>query len=149
MIFFEKSVVEISTSNSTAKKHKYAIQKYLDVIEQKEITLKDNLKIKLSLNTQLERKKQLAISKRHATDAHSKIPLKCLSINNENKLLQVTWECYKHGMSMLDSLLFLSIWNICVATFLRFDILHSTCFEDIYYHEDEGPHHLKTEDRVK
>ena len=76
--FFEKSVVEISTSNSTAKKHKYAIQKYLDVIEQKEITLKDNLKIKLSLNTQLEWKKQLAISKRHATDAHSKIPLKCL-----------------------------------------------------------------------
>ena len=87
LIFFEKSVVEISTSNNTAKKHKHATQKCLDVIEQKEVQLKDNLKIKLSLKTQIERKKQLTISKRHATDAHPKIPLKCLSTSDENKLL--------------------------------------------------------------
>ena len=103
----------------------------------------------MALKTQLERKKLLTISKRRTIDAHSKIPLKCQSRNNENKLLEVSWEHAKHVMSMLDSLSFLSLWNTRMVTFLRFDSLHSDCFEDVHYHEDEGPNHLKTEDRVK
>ena len=83
--FFELSVVEVSTSNTTAKKHKHATQKYLDVVERKETQLKDNLRIKLALKTQLERKKLLTTSKKRTIDAHAKIPLKCLSMNNENK----------------------------------------------------------------
>ena len=125
--FFELNVAEEITS-------KNVMQKYLDVIEQKNLTLKENLRIKLALKTQLERKNLSAIIKRHAIYEHFKIPLKFLSTNNENTLLEVAWDYSKHGMSMLHSLLFLSLRNTCMATFLRFDSLHSTCFEDMCYH---------------
>ena len=91
----------------------------------------------------------LSMRKRYVIGAQSNISLKCLSINDENKLLEVVRENCKHGMSMLDSLLFLSLQNTCMATSLRFDSLYSTCFECVYHHEDKGRHHLKMEDVVK
>ena len=129
--FFELNVAEEITS-------KNVMQKYLDVIEQKNLPLKENLRIKLALKTQLERKNLSAIIKRHAIYEHFKIPLKFLSTNNENKLLEVVWECAKHGMSILDSLLFLSLLNTCMANFWSFDSLYSTCFEDVFTTKMKG-----------
>ena len=143
--FFNIVVVGLSTSGKTAEKHKHTIQKHIDMVESKPIVLNNNTRIKLALKTQKERRKLSIVSSRHAIDAHKNIPLKCLSINNENKLLNVAWNYSQFGLSLHESLIFLSFWNTCTSTYLRFDSLHSTCFEDMCYHEEEGPNHLKTE----
>ena len=48
---FGLNVAEASTSKNGEKKHKHAMQKYFDAIEQKNLPLKENLRIKLGLKT--------------------------------------------------------------------------------------------------
>ena len=142
-------MVGISTSTKTAEKHKYSMQKCIDLVERKQISLANNVRIKMSLKTQKERKKKSVIENRHRTDAHSNAPLKFLSIQHENNILDVVWNYQECNLTMLESLMFLSFWNLYMDTFLRFDSLHTTCFEDVHYHVEEGPHNLKTSSRVR
>ena len=105
--FFETKFEKASTSKNTAKNHKYAMQKCLDVIEQKNEPLKDNLKIKLALKTQPDRIKISTIEKRRTIGTYSSNPLKCISINDKSKLLEVVWNYSNYVMLIVDSLLFL------------------------------------------
>ena len=146
--FFQEYVRFVGTQANTAKKYRYAIQKYMREIEGQRVSLKDNLVMTSSLTSQKERRIQYVADRRHLMDAHEDVPLKTLSQDRENKLLQIAWEYFNNDLSFLDGMMFIFLWNVSMATFMRFDSLFQICFEDMHYNVEEGPFRRKSESEI-
>ena len=126
---------------ATAKQYRQSIQMWLANVEPTRFfKLLEMPQIVRAMKLQQKSRKKCLGERLKIADAQEGWPIRSITIEKEDVLLQTACNYQAHGISFEMSFAFTVSWNISMTSLLRHDNVDKVCYEDLRMSHDDGPH---------
>ena len=139
--FWKSFVQRRRTQARTTGKCVTAIRNWITFVENQSIVLHKLPEVQCSMETQAQSRQDSVIRHSHEIDPHLDIPMRVLSIDEENVMLKTAIEyCKNNVLTFEESMLFLTTYKNTKQRMMRGETFLKRKFCDRVVNNKEGPH---------
>ena len=139
--FFLEFIPHRIAQTRTIGKYITALQNFVTYVEKGDLIVKNLPDVKSGIASQAETRRNIVEENIHEIDPHDDIPIRVLSLDEENRVYSVALEYNNNNiLTFEESMLFLVVYTNTKTRLIRGETLMKRKFCDLYVNCKEGPH---------